>query len=352
MTIALASDRYSTYEQSAPFWRELSRRVDALPGVVRSGATDNLPLSSGFGCSGVITDAVGTPEERGNCMPMVTVTPGYFETMGIKVKGTLPTWSSVEAASGPLVVSAAFAKRFWHDENPIGHGVKPFNPQMPSFPVVAVAEDIRGNGLQKPVVEAIYFPIVPPPNSLGKGMMNSRYMYFVIRAPNANATTLVAAVRQIVKEMDPQVPIADVQPMELVVAKSVAQTSFTMMLLLIAAIIALSLSAVGVYGVIAYVVSQRRAEIGIRMALGAHLAEILRLIVGQSLVLAGMGAIVGVVASLAGTRLLGSLLFEVSPTDPLVLGGTALVLLLVALIASLGPTRQAARIQPVEAMRT
>jgi len=272
--------------------------------------------------------------------------------MGIKVRGTLPTWSAVEAATGPLVVSAAFAKRFWHDENPIGHGVKPFNPQMPSFPVVGVAEDIRGNGLQKPVVEAIYFPIVPPPNSLGKGMMNSRYMYFVIRAPNANATTLVAAVRQIVKEMDPQVPIADVQPMELVVAKSMAQTSFTMMLLLIAAIIALSLSAVGVYGVIAYVVSQRRAEIGIRMALGAHLSEILRLIVGQSLVLAGMGAIVGVVASLAGTRLLGSLLFEVSPTDPLVLGGTALVLLLVALIASLGPTRQAARIQPVEAMRT
>src|SRR5215213_1235839 len=176
-------------------------------------------------------------------------------------------------------------------------------------------------------------------------------MHFVVRAPSLSHATLVARVRQVVTQMDPQVPIADVLPMEEVVAKSTAQTSFTMLLLLISATIALSLSAVGIYGVISYVVGQRRAEIGIRIALGAQIAEVSRMIVGQSLALAGGGVVIGTLAALAATRLFRSLLFEVSPTDPVVLAGTAAMLLLMSIIASLGPTRRAAKIDPVEAMR-
>jgi ABC-type antimicrobial peptide transport system permease subunit len=140
--------------------------------------------------------------------------------------------------------------------------------------------------------------------------------------------------------------------MEEIVAKSTAQTSFTMLLLLISATIALTLSAVGIYGVISYVVGQRRAEIGIRMALGAQVTEVSRMIVAQSLALAGVGVVVGLLAAVASTRFLRSLLFEVCPNDPLVLAGTAIVLLLVSVAASLGPTRRAAKIDPVEAMRT
>jgi ABC-type antimicrobial peptide transport system permease subunit len=139
--------------------------------------------------------------------------------------------------------------------------------------------------------------------------------------------------------------------MEAIVAESLAETSFTMLLLLIAAGIALVLSAVGIYGVISYVVGQRRAEIGIRMALGAQTAQVSRMIVGQSLGLATAGVVVGVLAALAATRVLRSLLFDVSPTDPWVLAGTALVLLLMTVVASFGPTRRAAKVDPVEAMR-
>jgi ABC-type antimicrobial peptide transport system permease subunit len=164
-------------------------------------------------------------------------------------------------------------------------------------------------------------------------------------------STLTSSLQQMVKQMDPNVPVVDVEPMELIVAKSMAQTSFTMLLLLIAAVIALTLSAVGIYGVISYVVSQRRPEIGIRIALGAHFSDVSRLVVGQSLALAGIGTGIGVAASIGATRLLQSLLFEVNPNDPLVLLVTALVLMLVALAASLGPTRRAARIDPVETIR-
>jgi ABC-type antimicrobial peptide transport system permease subunit len=155
----------------------------------------------------------------------------------------------------------------------------------------------------------------------------------------------------VIEQLDAQVPLADVLPMEAIVAESLAQTSFTMLLLLIASGIALVLSAVGIYGVISYVVGQRRAEIGIRMALGAQASQVSRMIVAQSVGLAMAGVVVGVLASLAATRLFRSLLFDVSPTDPMVLAGTALVLLLMTIVASLGPTRRAAKVDPVEAMR-
>jgi ABC-type antimicrobial peptide transport system permease subunit len=140
--------------------------------------------------------------------------------------------------------------------------------------------------------------------------------------------------------------------LEIVVAKSMGQTSFVMLLLVIAAAISLTLSAVGIYGVISYVVGQRRGEIGIRIALGAQASEVAGMIVGQSLALAGAGVVIGVAGTLAGTRLLRSLLFEVSPTDPFVLGGAAVALFIVAAVASAGPVRRAARIDPVKAMRT
>jgi ABC-type antimicrobial peptide transport system permease subunit len=176
-------------------------------------------------------------------------------------------------------------------------------------------------------------------------------MHFVVRAPSLSSGAVVTRVRQVLEQIDPQVPIADVLPMETVVAQSMAQTSFTMMLLLFAAAIALLLSGVGIYGVISYIVGQRRAEIGIRIALGARTAQVSRMIVGQSVWLAVVGAVLGVLVALAVTRFLRSLLFEVSPTDPLVLGGTCVVLVALAVVASLAPTRRAAKVDPVEAMR-
>jgi predicted permease len=350
MTVSLSYTRYSQSAQITGFWRELLPRIEAVPGVVHAGASGDLPLLDAGGCSYVVTDARGEGAERGNCMPMTVVTPGYFEAMGIRVRGTLPTWSSVEAGVGPTIVTAAFAKRFWRSESVINRTVRPFNPRNPAFTVVGVADDIRANGLQNPPIEEAYFAAVAPPGMPQWGP--DRAMHLVVRAPTLSASAVVASVRKIVADIDPQVPLSDIAPMEIVVAKSMGQASFVMLLLVIAAAISLTLSAVGIYGVISYVVGQRRGEIGIRIALGAQASEVAGMMVGQSLALAGAGVVVGVAGALAGTRLLRSLLFDVSPTDPLVLGGAAAALFIVAAFASAGPVRRAARIDPVEAMRT
>ena len=349
MSIMVPPVRYRTATEVIGFWRELTQRVEAIPGVVHAGASGTLPLAAPGACSGVVLDVVDPGRDRGSCMPMTQVTPGYFETMGIKVRGTLPTWSNVMAGTAPTIVTSAFAKRFWSDGNAIGHRITWYNEGNPYYNIVGVADDIRSNGLQEAPIQEAYFPIAGPPGE--KQWFPFRYLHFVVRAPSLSDATVVARVRQILGQMDPQIPIADIKPMEVVVADSMAQTSFTMLLLLIASGIALVLSAVGIYGVISYVVGQRRTEIGIRMALGAQVRQVSRMIVGQSLSLATAGVIVGVLASVAVTRLLRTLLFNVSPTDPLVLTGVAALLLSMSVAASLGPTRRAAKIDPVEAMR-
>jgi predicted permease len=349
MSIMVPPTRYQNAADVIGFWRDLTQRVEAIPGVVHAGASGTLPLAAPGACSGVVLDVVDPGRDRGNCLPMTQVTPGYFEAMGITVRGTLPTWSSVMAGTAPTVVTSAFATRFWSDGKAIGHRITWYNDGNPYYNIVGVADDIRSKGLQEAPIQEAYFSIAGPPGA--KQWFPFRSLHFVVRAPTLSSAAVVAHVRQVLGQMDPQVPVADIKPMEVVVAESMAQTTFTMMLLLIASGIALVLSAVGIYGVISYVVGQRRTEIGIRMALGAQVSQVSRMIVRQSVSLASAGVIIGILASTAVTRLFRTLLFEVSPTDPAVLTGVAAMLLLMAVVASLGPTRRAARIDPVEAMR-
>ena len=177
------------------------------------------------------------------------------------------------------------------------------------------------------------------------------FMRMVVRTASGQMNAVVPGIRRIVNEMDPQVPITDIAPMEQLLAKSLARRAFTMMLLATAAALALVLSAVGIYGVISYVVAQRRGEIGIRIALGARPTAVSTLVVRQSLALASIGVAIGVLAALATTRLLGALLFGVSPTDPVVLASATVLLLLLAGISSYAPARRASRVDPVEALR-
>ena len=350
MTVVLPYSRYGQYQQVDQFWRDLARRVEALPGVAAAGYTEVVPLDGGAGCAVIGMDAARNTPPQAQCMPVIYVSPGYFEAMGIRVSGRSPTWSNVEGLEGPVVVSQAFAKRFWPDENAIGHRVRPYNSNVfPLFPVVGVAADVRSDGLQNPPIEAVYLPLAPAAGSAGWNP--PRAMTFVVRAPSVDQRTLIASIRQVVAQMDPSVPLAKIESMEMIVSRSMAQTSFTMLLLLIAAAIALTLSAVGIYGVIAYVVGQRRSEIGIRMALGAQVTEVARMVVAQSVTLAAVGTIIGAAAALASARFLQSLLFEVRPTDPATFIGTCVVLMFVAVLASIGPARRAAKVDPVEAMR-
>ncbi|HET7622745.1 MAG TPA: ABC transporter permease [Gemmatimonadaceae bacterium] len=351
MQLHLPSQRYGSYEQVSAFYRELTSRLEGLPGIARASVTTALPLAEdGFGCNAVgVEDHPPTPNVSAPCVPVSAVSPGFFSALGISVRGRIPTWSDVESRSGAVVVSKALAQRFWPGEDPIGKGVRGNGWGQPFYRVVGVTEDVRYNGLDKPPAEMVYFPLVPME---GAPLWSpERSVTLVVKSTSAHPEQLAATVRRTLADIDSDIPLANVRTMDDVVAKSMARTSLTMLLLAIAGGMALVLAAVGLYGVISYIVSRRTREIGIRVALGAQVTEVIRSVTLQSLRLSLVGTAAGVMGALLLTRFLRSMLYDVSPTDPAVLAGVSLVLVAVALAASYLPARRAAKIDPVAALR-
>jgi len=351
MALQLPSQRYGSYEQVSAFYRELTSRLEGLPGVTRASVTTELPLTvAESGCNAVfVEDQPPGPGVNPPCVPVNTVSPGFFDAMGIRVRGRTPTWSDVESGSGAVVVSKTLAQRFWPGEDPIGKGLRGNGWERPFYRVVGVTEDVRYNGLDKPPAEMVYFPLVPME---GAPLWSpQRSVTLVVKSTSAHPEQLAATVRRALADIDSDIPLANIRTMNDVVAKSTARTSLTMLLLAIAGGMALVLAGVGLYGVISYIVSRRTREIGIRVALGAQVAEVIRNVTLQSLRLALLGTAAGVIGALLLTRIIRSMLFEVSPTDPIVLAGVSLVLVAVALAASYIPARRAARIDPVIALR-
>ena len=351
MHVHLPDSRYSGWEPVAAFHRALLERIGALPGVQRVGGADEfVPLVHYGFCSLVfVEDRPLAPGEQPPCVKVAEVAPGYFGALGINVRGRAPDWHDAEAGTGAVVVTRALSERFWPGENPIGRGIKGNGSRPPFYRVVGVSDDVRGDGLEKPPVEAVFFPILPIADAPLWGPPND--MELVVRTSVDDPTSVVASIRRVVADADPLVSVDAVQSMTTVVAHSLARVSFILALLGIAAAIALTLSAVGTYGVIAYLVAQRRSEIGLRMALGARTRDITQMVVGHSLRLAGIGVIAGIAAALATTRLLATLLYGVRPTDPLTFIAAPLFLLAIAVLAGMAPARRAARVDPVEALR-
>ena len=355
--VALPAMRYRDYAAVSSFHKELARRLMTLPGV-EAVAAGPLPLAgSGSnalggwkGCALAFTDAAPTSTgEQGKCVGTQVVSPGYFEALGIPVRGRTPTWDETDRGLAGVVITEALAARLWPGEDPIGRGVKGNGAEPPFYRVVGVVGDLHAAGLDQPPVSAVFYPMVPmegaplwsPPRS----------MSLFVRTQLDNPVSLVPAVRRAMAEIDPEIPIANAQAMDQVMAQSMARTSFTMLLLGAAAAMSLLLSAVGIYGVISYIVGQRRGEIGIRIALGARASQVATLIVGQSVRLALAGIVIGLLGAYAATSLLESLLFGVSATDPLTLATVPLVLLVLAVAASYAPARRAAGVHPAEALR-
>ena len=354
MTIILRPDRYANDAQVLAFWHELARRTAAMPGVTNTGAISSLPFTGEMGCTTVFAeDSPLDPAMRSRCVSTMTVSPGYFATMRIPLKGEEPGWAENESGAGTMVASEKLASRFWPGESAIGHTLVISERRRLEYRITGIAADVRADGLQKPPIEAAYFPIAAPaaagPSSMSE--LSGNFLSFVVRSTRDDLPSLGAAIRHAVGEMDSRVPVVDVRAMDAVVAKSIAQSSFMMLLLAIAAAIALALSAIGIYGVISYTVAQRRAEIGIRMALGAKMAQVRGIVVGQSVKLVVLGAAAGMLIAIAAMRVVRSLLFQVSPNDPTVLVGSAAILLLVAFLASYAPARRAAAVDPAEALR-
>jgi putative ABC transport system permease protein len=348
MRTSLPDATYGKPEQTRAFYRDLLDRIQQLPGVEAAGAINFLPLG-GLNSSGTTTiDTHAVPME--DTTPEVDyrgVTPGYFKAMGISlVRGRYFDERDSETAPRVAIVDETLAQTYWPNQDPIGRrlhfgGAKSTSPWMT---VVGEVRHVRNRTLEARSRVEFYWPEAQTPFPLGT-------MSVAVRTSSANPMSLAETIRKEVAALDPEVPAYDVRTMTQVMGESMARRRLALILLAVFAGLAVVLASVGIYGVASYSVAQRQQEIGLRMALGARKDQVLRLVIGQGMSLTLAGLAIGLVVALASTRLMGSLLFAVRPADPLALGGAALLLTAVALLAILIPARRATQVDPIVALR-
>jgi len=336
--------RYREEWKRAQFYEEVLQRVSALPGVVSVGATSQLPLTP-YNMGGFLRaeDPAAEGGKREAGAPITAVNPDYFRTLGISLQsGRIFNDGDAQGAPSVVLLSEALAHQLFADADPIGRRI--FVPGSGSdwTTVIGVVEDVRHQGLDREIEQAAY---------LSYRQMPRPTMALVLRG-SLDPSSLAAALRQAVREVDPALPVFDVRTMEARLSDSLAGRRFNLFVLGSFAALALALAGVGIYGVIAYLVTERTREIGIRMALGAQRRSVLSLVVGQGMRLAVLGIGIGLAAALALSRVLRTLLFEITPTDPLTFATIPLVLAAVALIACWLPACRAARVDPMEALRS
>jgi putative ABC transport system permease protein len=328
------------------FYRRVLERVRALPGVESATLARDLPMS-GVDPSMPVTIEGATPttEAGEETTSFRGIAPHYFETLRIRLlQGREPNDDDTPGSLKVVVVSEMLARRYWPNESPIGKRLKPEFPNAPSYTVVGVAADVRHWGLEVELEPTAYYPYTQIPPTLIP--VFEKDMTIAIRGPSS----LVPEVRAAIHQIDESVAVFDVRTMDELFKDSGALRRFGMDLLLGFARLALMLSAIGVYGVVAYTVAQRTHEIAIRMAVGAQRTDIMRLVVAQVARLSIAGVIIGVVASLAISKFMSSLLYQVSPRDLLTFVTVPLVLVLVIAAASYVPARSAASVHPNTAL--
>jgi putative ABC transport system permease protein len=342
MRLSLPSSRYGGDGQRAQFFDRFFQQVDALPGVQASGSISWLPLAGGGAATSM--EIVGQPKPPKGQEPVADVrviSHEYLKAMGVPLlKGRLFNEQDAADAKGRVVINDTMARRHWPGQDPIGKRVRIAWDDLEDE-VIGVVGDVKHAGLHGEIRAMTYWPFQRSPYGT---------MTIAVRTAG-EATSVVNAIAGVVRQMDPDLVFANVRTMEEVVARSVAERRLTMLLLTVFAGAALLLAAVGIYGVIAYSVTQRTQEIGIRMALGAQRGDVLRMIVGQAMALTLTGILIGGVGALLLTRLMTGLLFNVEPGDPLTFLAVAVVLGIVAACASYVPGRRATRVDPVIALR-
>jgi putative ABC transport system permease protein len=320
-------------------------RIGALPGVHAVGTVGyGMPFGDG-GIQGDFTVQGQAEPPQGITASKLVVSPNYFRALGIPLKAGRVFDQRDTAASEPVVmVSQSLARHFWPGQPAVGQKINPGFPGTNWCSVVGVAGDVKQAGLANDAPLAIYMPYSQGPSFLLSSMA------IAVRT-NGDPLSMVNAVRTQVQSVDPEIPVFGASSMEELIAKSVSEPRFNSILLGSFAVLALVLAAVGIYGVIAYSVTQRTHEIGIRMALGAGPHTMTNLVVGEGAILTMAGIGIGVVAALILTRLIANLLFGVTPTDPAIFCGVLMLLTLVALAGCYIPARRASKIDPMVALR-
>jgi predicted permease len=281
------------------------------------------------------------------------VAPGYFNAIGTRiVAGRDFTWSDLYELHPGVMVSEGFARQYWGSAAAaVGKHVREFE-KKPWIEVVGVVEDVRQHGVDHDAPATVYWPILrPDPYTQTPQVDGPQFAAFVLRTNRAGSESLLREIEQAVGQVNASLPVALPRTMQEIYSKSLARTSFTLVMLAIAGSMALVLGVLGIYGVISYTVSQRTREIGIRLALGAQKSELKWMFVRSALVLTGVGVAVGLCAAAVLTQSMKSLLFGISPLDPVTYMAIPLVLIAAAMVASYLPARRAASIDPVEALR-
>ena len=344
MQIALPATKYREPQQVRSFYGQLIERVKNLPGVQSAGAVSNLPLSGSVTSGNFQIE--GRPVPPGTPSPHSdrrAATADYLSTMRISLlKGRYFTDRDVADAPQVAIIDETMAKLYWPNEDPVGRRLTFEGGDNPRWrEIVGVVGPVKHKALDADLRGQLYFP---------HAQSSQAGMYLVVRAAN-DPMSLASTVRAAVRAVDVDQPVYNVRAMKEVLDNSVAQRRFSVLLLGIFAGVAMVLAAVGLYGVMSYTVTQRTHEIGIRMALGAQGGDVLKMVLGQGTVLALTGIVIGLIAAFALTRVMSSLLFGVSATDPVTFATIALLLAGVALLACYIPARRATKVEPVVALK-
>lgn len=356
MRVTLSGERYDERADRAQFWTRLVDEIRTLPGVDHAGGVLNLPLTDGDTNPGyIIEDFPPQPDDRPTVASQNVVIDGYFEAMGIPiVAGRTIERRDASTANEAVVVSAAFARRFWGDASPIGKRLKRGLPTAQEgvwYTIVGVAGDVRDESLDAAPEEVVYFPLLPHEDEDNSGFTPGVMSLALQSAEGVDPASFAGALRDVVRRMDPSLPLLRPRTTAEIASEAMARTTFAMIMLAIAAGVALLLGTIGIYGVLSHTVIQRTREIGVRLALGAAPAQVRGMLVGQGMRLAAVGVGIGLVGALLLAHLMAALLFGVEARDPLTYAGVAGVLIAVAAAASFLPARRAARIAPTEALR-
>ncbi len=350
MRVALPQASYASPEQVVGFYERLVDRVRTLPGVRTAGAARLLPLGSTIGDFGLMVDGYVPPPGTNAKGDWQIVTDGYVEAMGERVvRGRTITAADTSDSQLIALVNEELARAYFAGRDPVGGRLKiGGDPKRPWVTIVGVVADVRHNGITEVIKEKFYIPHRQWHMSVGNPI---RSMALVVKT-DMDPLTLVAPIRQEIRGLDPNLPVANVRAMSEVVGATLSSPRFTGFLLVTFAAVALALSAIGVYGVLSYLVSRRTREIGIRLAIGAGRAQVLRMVLGSGLALAFGGVALGLTLALVAARFMRTMLHGVGPADPLTFATVGVTLSLVALLSSLVPAWRATRVNPVVALKT
>jgi predicted permease len=323
-------------------------RLRALPGVTAVGVVNNIPLDEGTVTWRFLTDAMS--QDSGGTMLDINFTGGdYFHAMGIALlQGRTFTNDEAVTPNSHVVISCSTAERLWPGQNPLGQRFRRAgNTSMNQpFTVVGVVADVKQDDWREAGEAVVYFPMTGPTANVW-GLGSPAY---VVKSPRADS--LLREVRELVRQVAPEAPVYREFTMEFLAQRSMVMLSFTMMTLGVVSGLALILGAVGLYGVLSYVVAERTREIGVRMALGATASAVRWLVISQGAKVVLAGLALGVGAALASTRLLSTLLYNVRGVDPVVFAGMSLIMTAIGMMATYMPARRASRVEPIESLRS